>query len=678
MTVLLGVDTGGTYTDAVLLHEADDRILATAKALTTRPDLALGVGRAIDAVMAQAGVAADAVSMVSLSTTLATNALVEGQGGRVALVLIGFAAAELGRAGLHEALRGDPVIILAGGHTHAGSEVAPLDLDRLASEVAALGPAISGVAVAASFATRNPAHELAARDVIRAVTGRPVTCSHELSSGLGGPRRALTAVLNARLIGMIDGLISACEAHLALIGVHARLMVVRGDGALVSAALARERPIETILSGPAASVAGASWLTGARDALVSDIGGTTTDVCLLRDGRPAIDPEGARVGPYRTMVEAVAMRTTGLGGDSEVHLVEGLDGGLRLGPRRLMPVALLARDHPDIVHRALDRALASEAAGEGAGRFVIPLWVALPQGLDPREAAVAARLGDGPLAWAEAVRNRVEGPALGRLVSRGLAMIAGTTPSDAAHVLGLLDDWDAAAAQKALALFARQRSGRGDRIAPDASAMARAIVDRVTEQTVDCLLEAAFAEDGRDWAGLPAAGLARHPLTRAGLGAQSPDAAVAPHAAVVRVAVSLGVPVVGLGASAASYYGAVGDRLGTPMILPAHAGVANAIGAVVGQVAMQATGTVTSPGPGLFLVHLPGGPERFIDRDAALAALEAALTVQATARAQSAGVEAVRLSVIRELSEVEVEGSAMFIEARLRVTALGRPRIATG
>jgi N-methylhydantoinase A/oxoprolinase/acetone carboxylase beta subunit len=669
MVVLLGVDTGGTYTDAVLLHEAEDRVLATAKSLTTRPDLAVGVGRAIDSVIAQAGVLPRDVALVSLSTTLATNALVEGQGGRVALVVIGFEAAELGRAGLADALKGDPVIMLAGGHNHAGVEVAPLDLDGLAAQVAALGDGISGVAVAASFATRNPAHELAARDVIRALTNLPVTCSHELSSGLGGPKRALTAVLNARLIGMLDGLISACEAHLAQIGVAARLMVVRGDGALVSAALARERPIETILSGPAASVAGARWLTGEADALVSDIGGTTTDVCLLRDGRPAIDPDGARVGPYRTMVEAVAMRTTGLGGDSEVHLVEGLEGGLRLGPRRLMPVALLAQDHPDLVHRALDQALATEAPGEGAGRFVLPLWAAMPTGLDPREAAVAARLLHGPLRWADAVRTRVEAPALMRLVARGHAILAGATPSDAAHVLGLLQDWDADAAAKALALFARKRSGRGERIAADAPEMARAIVDQLTAQTVGCLMEAALDEDASDWGGLPPAALARHPLTLAGLGN---------HRGVVRVAVSLGVPVIGLGASAASYYGAVGDRLGTRMILPEHAAVANAIGAVVGQVAMLAAGTVTSPGPGLFLAHLPGGPERFIDRDAALRALEAALTEEATTKARAAGVEELRLSVAREVTEVDVEGSAMFIEARLRVTAQGRPRIATG
>ncbi len=664
MSYLLGVDTGGTYTDAVLMDEGATRVIAKAKALTSRPDLSVGVGEAIDAVMA--GVDPAAVGMVSLSTTLATNALVEGQGGRVALVFIGFDPDEILRDGLLEALRGDPVIRLAGGHSHAGGEVAALDLTALAAELDALPPGLSGVAVAARFATRNPAHELAARDMVRARTGLPVTCSHELSQALGGPKRALTAVLNARLIGMIDRLIGACEGHLRRLGIPARLMVVRGDGALVSADLAREKPIETILSGPAASIAGAGWLSGEKDALVSDIGGTTTDICLLRDGRPAIDPQGARVGQFRTMVEAVAMRTWGLGGDSEVHLEEGLEGALRLGPRRVMPVSLLAMNHGAMVHRALDAALAAEAPPDGAGRFVVPLWSALPPGLDPREATVAGRLTEGALPLGEVVRARMESAALGRLVARGLVMIAGVTPSDAAHALGLVEVWDRAAAEKALVLFGRRRNGKGERIAPEAEAMARRIVDQVTAQTVDCLLEAAFAEDGRDW-GVPPTTLARHPVTRAGLDR---------HRGVVAVTLHLGVPVIGLGASAGAYYGAVGDRLGARMVVPDHADVANAIGAVVGQVAMVAQGTVTSGGPGTFVAHLPGGPQRFADRDGALAALEAALAEDAGARARAAGVEEVRLTVTREIDEVAVENQPMFIEARLRVTAQGRPRIA--
>ncbi len=667
MGFFLGVDTGGTYTDAVILDEAATRVIGKAKALTSRHDLAVGIGQAVDAAIAAAGVTAAEVSLVSLSTTLATNALVEGQGGRVALVVIGFDADDLTRGGLTEALKGDPVVSVAGGHSHAGTEAAALDLAGLEAEVARIGDEVMGFAVAARFATRNPAHEVAAREVIRRVTGRPVTCSHELSAQLNGPKRALTAVLNARLIGMIDRLVAACERHLSAIGIEAPLMVVRGDGALISAAMVRERPIETILSGPAASIVGARWLTGASDALVSDIGGTTTDVALLRDGLPEIDPEGARVGGFRTMVEAVAMRTTGLGGDSEVHLItEGLKGGLRLGPRRLIPVSLLAVDHGAMVHAALDRWLSADAVGEMDGRFVVPM-AGQTGGLSPREAAVLERVAV-PMPMAQALTSRLEVAALERLVARGLVMVAGVTPSDASHVLGGLDAWDRAAADKAVRLMARRRTGAGERFASGPEPFARAVVDQVTAQTVDCLLEAAFGEDAA-FAGEAPEALARHVLARAGL---------ARHRGVVEVTARLGVPVIGLGASAPFYYGAVGARLGCEMILPEHAGVANAIGAVAGQVSQRVQGIVSSPAEGRFVAHLADGLQVFGTRDAALDAMEAALVAEASDRARRAGAVDLRVTVARDVREAEVEGRAMFIEATVTATASGRPRVAHG
>jgi N-methylhydantoinase A/oxoprolinase/acetone carboxylase beta subunit len=665
MAYFLGVDTGGTYTDAVILDEAANVVLGKAKALTSRHDLAVGIGAAVDAAIATAGVRASDVALVSLSTTLATNALVEGQGARVALVFIGFDESDLARGGLIEALKGDPVLALSGGHTHAGTEASPLDLVALEEGLRALGDQVSGFAVAARFATRNAAHEIAARDLIRRVTGRPVTCSHELSANLNGPKRALTAVLNARLIGMIDRLVAACERHLQAVGIDAPLMVVRGDGALISAAMVRERPIETILSGPAASIVGARWLTGASDALVSDIGGTTTDVALLRGGLPEIDPEGARVGGFRTMVEAVAMRTTGLGGDSEVHLVtEGLTGGLRLGPRRLMPVSLLAVDHGPMVHAALDRWLSSDAVGEMDGRFVLPL-PGQRGGLTARELAVLDRITQ-PMPMAQALTSRLEVAALERLVARGLVMIAGVTPSDAAHVLGRLASWDGTAAEKALRLIARRRTGAGERFSTGPAEFAEAVVDQLTQQTVDCLLEAAFGEDD-GFAGETPEVLARHALTKAGL---------AQHRGVLEVSLRLGVPVIGLGASAPSYYGAVGERLNCPMILPDHAGVANAIGAVAGQVSQRATGMVSSPAEGRYVAHLADGLQSFTSADAALAALETALVAEASTRARAAGAVDLRLEVDRAVKEVDIEGRTMFIEAKVTATASGRPRVA--
>jgi len=669
MAIFLGIDTGGTFTDAVLLDDASQKVLAQAKALTSRPDLSVGIGGAIDAVLARAPwVAPGDVALVSLSTTLATNALVEGQGTRAALVLIGFDRGERSRAGLAEALGSDPLIDVAGGHGHAGTEAMPLDLAALEAGIAALPQGIAAIAVAGQFATRNPAHEIAARALIRARTSLPVTCSHELSAALNGPKRALTALLNARLVSMIDRLVTSCEGHMRVLGISAPLMVVRGDGALVSAALVRERPIETILSGPAASIAGAAWLTGLQDALVSDIGGTTTDVCLLRGGKPAIDPEGARVGGWRTMVEAVAMRTSGLGGDSEVQVLGGLEGDLQLGPRRVMPLALLAVQHPDLVHRALDEALGRDPAPDEGWRFALPLFTTLPEGLEPREAALAERLLAGPARLSALIRARIEGPALTRLVQRGLVLLAGPTPSDAAHVLGRQSGWDGAAAHKGLTLLARRRGGNGERLAADAEGMARRIADQVTRQSVTCLLEAAFAEDGRDWP-LPSETLARHPLTRAAL-----DRAPA----LVQLQARLGVPVIALGASAGCWYGAVGERLGCDVVVPDFAGVANAVGAVVGQVSMRAEGQVTSPAPGLFVAHLEAGPQRFIEAEAAVAALRADLTTRAEARARAAGVTAPRLELIREDVGAEVEGQRLLIEIRLRATASGRPRIATG
>ena len=208
MSLSLGIDTGGTYTDAVLYDPAQG-VLAAAKALTTRHDLAEGVGAAIEGVLSQ-GRARD-VRLVSLSTTLATNALVEGQGSPAALLLLGYDGGALGRAGLGAALKGDPVAFIGGGHDALGDEQRPLDVEAVRTAIQDFAPRVSAFAVAGYFGVRNPAHELAVRELIRKMTQHPVTCAHELSHHLDAPRRALTALLNARLISLLDRLIRAVE-----------------------------------------------------------------------------------------------------------------------------------------------------------------------------------------------------------------------------------------------------------------------------------------------------------------------------------------------------------------------------------------------------------------------------------------------------------------------------------
>jgi len=666
MALLLGVDTGGTYTDAVLIRD-ESEVIASAKSLTTRQDLAIGVGGAVRAVLEHTGVEPAEISMAALSTTLATNALVEGQGGRVALIYIGFSAQDLERHGLRDALKGDPALILAGGHTHAGSEAAPLDKEALIAFLETESAGISGFAVAGVFATRNPAHELEVARIIQERTDVPVTCSHQLSAKLNGPKRALTAVLNARLIGMIDRLINRAAETFVTLGIEAPMMVVRGDGALMSAEQARARPIETILSGPAASIVGARWMTGAEHALVSDIGGTTTDVALIERGLPKIDPDGAQVGGFRTMVEAVAMRTTGLGGDSQVHLNgDGLRGGVTLGPRRVLPVSLIATEAPELVHAALDAQLNAPVVGEYDGRFVRGVIGQAAVGLSEREAALLARIGTAVLPLGEVLRTRMEQGALSRLVDRGLVQVAGITPSDASHVLGRVAAWDRDAADKALTVFARRRVGSGDAVAKNAEALAQMIVDQLTEQTALTLLESVFSEEQATFGG-PAEDLARHVLLQRGLTA---------HSSLLAIDARVNVDVIGLGASAPSYYPAVGKRLRCNMILPEHAGVANAIGAVVGRIIQRRSGTVTAPSEGRFRVHLSDGPKDFTARAEALDVLESVLRAEAVAAAEEAGAGDIHVHVTRDLRMAEVEAQQVFVEATVTVEASGRPRVA--
>ena len=662
-SLFLGIDTGGTYTDAVLWSQQQG-VVAKAKALTTRHDLAVGISGAVDAVLEKATVAPSVIRLASMSTTLATNALVEGQGGRVALVMVGFSDEDLDRAGLRTALGTDPVIFLSGGHDVHGN-AARLDRDALETALATVAATVSAFAVCAYFAVRNPEHELAVSALIRERTGLPVTASHELSAKLGGPRRALTTLLNARLISMIDRLVAATEGFLAERGIAAPLMVVRGDGALVSAAFARLRPIETILSGPAASLVGARHMTGMDNAMVSDIGGTTTDVAVLDRGRPRLDPEGATVGGYRTMVEAVAMRTFGLGGDSEVGLE---DGGLRprilLGPRRLVPLSLAGHTHGATVIDALERQLRAPNAGRFDGRFALRTGVPdqLAAGLSAAEEKLYATVTSEPQPLDRLLASTAQAATLNRLVARGLVHVCGFTPSDAAHVLGRQTNWNAQAARLGAALFARRRDGRGNPVEPDAEAISARVLRALTRRSAEVVLETAFAEDG-----LEGPETVAHALVQR---------AVDAHAGIARLSVALDRPVIGLGASAPLHYAALGELVGNECVVPENTDVANALGAVVGQVRVTAQAQVSQPREGLFRVSSAQGIVDFQDEDAALAEAARRARDAALADAIEAGAADAEIVVERDVRAATVEGQRSFVEAFVVATASGRPRIA--
>jgi N-methylhydantoinase A/oxoprolinase/acetone carboxylase beta subunit len=672
----LGFDTGGTFTDAVLLS-GGRQVVASAKALTTPWDLAIGIGNALRAVLdaLPAGTSRADVTLVSVSTTLATNAVVENRFRPVCTLLIGFDDGMVERAGLGRD-GGGVLVRVDGGHGATGEESAALDEAAVERAVSDHDARVEAFAVAANFSVRNPAHELRVRQIIRSRSKKPVTCAHELSSKLDAPRRALTAVLNARLTPQIRHLIEALSAVLARESIDAPLMIVKGDGSLMQAEVALECPVETILSGPAASVVGAGFLTGLADFVVSDMGGTTTDVAVVVGGRPAIRAEGALIGGWRTMVEAVDVRTCGLGGDSEVCF----DRQIRLcvGPRKATPLCLLAHRFPGVLGEL--RGLAELAhLPEFATQFALrnPDRSA-PAHLSPIERRVFDALELLPLQVSSLVRNASGLEALRRLADAGLATLAAFTPSDAMHVLDRQHGWCREAAECGARILAiEERNAR--------AAASTASPEEICERTYEHVVR-------KSARALLAAGLAHDPAVEAPargwgvLGERLIEAAAAGRRFSNLVHMELGLtrPLVAIGAPVGAYYPEVARRLGAALSIPAHAEVCNAVGAVAGVVSQTVEILVNQPTFNVFRVHDPAGSCDYPETEPALAHAERVSRALALAAARRAGAADphVDTSVSEKRAQVG-PGSDYLAEAVVRSTAVGRPlpgheRVRTG
>ncbi|HEY7688302.1 MAG TPA: hydantoinase/oxoprolinase family protein [Dongiaceae bacterium] len=660
--LFLGFDTGGTYTDAVIFDPGASRVLVSAKALTTKQDLSIGLRQAMERVL---GPASGDISLVSLSTTLATNALVEGQGSPICLLLIGYDQGSLKRADLGRALGTDPVAFVAGGHNASGDEQAPLDRAALEAAVRQHGTKVAAFAVSSFFSVRNPSHELAARDLIREITGLPVTCGHELTSKLDAPRRALTTALNARLIPQLQHLIRAVEGLMREKGIAAPLMVVKGDGSLVTAEFALNRPVETILSGPAASVVGARHLSGEGDVLVSDMGGTTTDVALLRNGRPILDRDGATVGGWKTMVEAVAVHTFGLGGDSEIRR-EG--ARLEVGPRRLVPLSLLAHEQPAILD-ILKGQLEAERLPPQAGRFALrnrSLDAGL-ESLSQSQAELWDMLAGGPLPLARIAQRYATLKAVDRLVERGLVIVSGLTPSDAAHILGRQTGWNLEAARIGAELWIKDDLAAARAADADVQSLATRIVEAVVVHTARVLIASVLgADEGRQlW-------------EEDSLGRRLVDQAVGPMPAgdLLQTNLTIARPIVAIGAPVAAYYPEVARRLRTRLVVPPNAAVCNAVGAVAGGVLQTVNALITSPAEGRYRTHLPSGNRDFASLETAADFALSEGRALATRMALDAGAADVEITHSRkDTIHRDPMGMTIFIESRIEVTGLGRPRI---
>ncbi len=660
MTIALGIDTGGTYTDAVLVDHASGEVLAGDKALTTRYDLSVGIGQAVAAVFEENGVSPAEVDLVALSTTLATNAIVEGRGGPVCLLLIGYDPVLIRQYGFERDLVTQDVVYLRGGHDGLGNEVEPLDEKAVRDAILARRDQVDAFAVSGYFGVRNPAHELRVRALVEELTDLPVTCGHELTTRLNAVRRATTTALNARLIPLLQDLIATVRRTLDERAITAPLMVVKGDGSLVRAEWAMRRPIETILSGPAASVVGAWHLAGRRDVWVVDVGGTTTDIAVLHDGRPRLNPEGARVGEWQTMVEAVDVHTVGQGGDSLVRL----DGETRLviGPRRVVPLCLLASEHPGIVDE-LRRQAAYARKDSLSGLFALAQRQT-SHGLSDGERDLLEYLSTGPksllsladkLCYRSFVVRQVRS-----LETRGLVLRAGFTPTDALHVLGRFERWDTEVSCLGAELLASQVD-----LSPEAfcERVVAGVSDRVTRELVSKVLSDEVAMP--DWA-------------------QEPSATALLARALGNVADSdldcqftLRQPLVAVGAPVEAYMPRVSQQLHTELVIPRHAEVGNAVGAVAGGVVQQLRAMIRPlDADQYYRLLLPDGVRDFDTLEEAVAHAQQVVPERLRALTRQAGADQVEVKVERVDRRAPVRmgwGEEIYLGTDLTFTAVGRP-----
>lgn len=658
-TIGLGIDVGGTNTDAVLIDLAERKILSFAKAPTTRGDLSEGIR---DVLRRLDPTYFPKIALTSLSTTLATNALVEGIRRRVCGILIGYGPDDF------PAELGEEVALVSGGHTVQGEEKAPLDEEGVRRVLRLRGEGVEAYAVCGYFSVRNPEHELRVKRLVQEQTGKPVVCGHEISLQLDARKRATTALLNAHLIPLIHQLMLSVNEVFRQQKITAPLMVVKGDGSLMSASVVAERPIETILSGPAASVIGAKYLldrTGeARDAVLVDIGGTTTDIALLRGGLPRLNPNGARVGGWQTNVVAIDLRTIALGGDSQISVDDW--GNLRIGPRRVIPLSYLGYCYPGVVEVLKEihenRRLPPDVKG-------VDFWISVAEGpwvsMDDLSKKVLSVTAGKPHTLFQVAAATHGSPSeisrrLSDLERRGWVQRSAVTPTDMLHVRGIFQAWNREAAEWGIRILC-------DRSKKDLSWLVQQLEETMDRSIGLQILELILSESQGSIQAKEGCGfcsyLLRQPFQRA--------SATAP----VQCRLRLRDKIIGIGAPAHAFLPSLAEKMETHAIIPFYAGVANAVGAVTSAIVVREDLWIKPYQRG-FRIHGPSGMAYFDSLEEATKEGEGRLKEWVWKKAREAGADRVEVFVeVQEHWSTARGGEPVFIEKRIMARAMGNPKL---
>lgn len=372
--MILGIDVGGTQTDAVLLDGAV--VLAETKT-PTGEDLLDTLRKAIDKTIL--GVASEEISRMVFSTTMATNAIVQDQLDPAGMIV------SAGPGMNPEWFSVGPGFEVVGGCLdHQGFEAWPLDKQRVLKAAGAIKEKGIGIAgIVGKFSVRNPLHELQIADWVRDRFAH-IALGHQVSGSLNFPRRITTTYLNAALHRIHASFAGSLMRILDEKFLKSPRYLLKADGGTVDLYYAFNSPSEAAQSGPAASVMGALALDGCRGtSLVLDVGGTTTDMAVILDGIPLLEPRGIRLGPFQTLIRSLVTQSIGVGGDSEITRTG--NGELRVGPIRKGPPAAFGGQFPTPTDAMITLGLLKEG-GEEAGREAMKR-VGQPEGWDPDFAA---------------------------------------------------------------------------------------------------------------------------------------------------------------------------------------------------------------------------------------------------------------------------------------------------
>ena len=664
----IGIDTGGTYTDAVVYGFEGKTVLGTAKSLTTRNDLSIGILGAIDAL--PPGLAQQA-ELIALSTTLATNACVEDKGGRAKLIFFGGDERVIGELGGKYGLPPPGDIYIQESYTKFAGEAERepnWDLFRRRLEDGFEG--LDGAGIIEVYAMRNGAAvEKKAKEVFREKHDIPVVCGHELFSELNCLQRGSSTLLNAGLFPVIKEFLTAVKKALALRGIGATVVIVRSDGSLMSEDYAFLRPVETLLCGPAASAIGGTRLLENPDSVIVDMGGTTTDISLVKGGVPVTATSGVSIGKWKTYVDGLYVKTIGLGGDSAIHY-HGKN--LCLEDFRVTPLCIAAQEYPVIANN-LKRLGKKTHTCFHHEHYMLVKGIGGSARYTDEEKAFADALEEGPLIFAEAaaaVGKEIYTLDVRRLVKDGVVQVCGLTPTDIMHINGDFGVYNAEASLLG-----------AEYVAHNMGISVRALCDSVYDEVkrklylnvVAALLENKYPDYMKNGVPEEITGFIAGNYDEAR--AEGRDGAK-PGNGLLSAMLGTGYSLVGAGAPIHIFIDDVAKMLGARSMVPEHYEVANALGAVMGSVSascsVEVSPNIESDGPAGYTAFGNNEKRVFKEMEDAIgfAVSEAKKGAKAeAARRGASGNVAVTLDI--DTHEAEAKDCVVYLGTTVTARAVG-------